>query len=271
MDPRIQSSESGKMRIRAHLVASSTRGAVASFFLLLPPSHPNASPVCHPRPLIRLCRQQRFCRHPGHGRLRAAQEDLAAFDGVPPAKYTAGLGQSAMAVTGDNEDAQSMALNAVSELIARYKVDPKSIARLCVGTESQVDKSKSMKTTLLQLFPESNGFMDGVDAVNACYGGTEQVLNSINAVRNVAEWEEGKVAIVVATDVAARGLDVDDITHVINYDLPHVAEDYIHRIGRTGRAGQTGHAISLVTDEDVAALKAIEELIGETIEQCKLE
>ena len=58
---------------------------------------------------------------------------------------------------------------------------------------------------------------------------------------------------------------------MINYDLPHGAEDYIPRIGRTGRAGQTGHAISLVTDEVAEALKAIEKLIGETIERCKLE
>ncbi len=66
----------------------------------------------------------------------------------------------------------------------------------------------------------------------------------------LASFRDGKVRILVATDVAARGIDVADIAHVINYDLPQVPEDYIHRIGRTGRAGTTGKALSLLTPED---------------------
>jgi superfamily II DNA/RNA helicase len=60
----------------------------------------------------------------------------------------------------------------------------------------------------------------------------------------------GRIRVLVATDVAARGLDVDGITHVINYDLPRQAEDYVHRIGRTGRAGRSGIAISFANDRD---------------------
>ncbi|MCB1102003.1 MAG: ATP-dependent helicase, partial [Kiritimatiellae bacterium] len=68
-----------------------------------------------------------------------------------------------------------------------------------------------------------------------------------------------------ATDVAARGIDVDDITHVINYDLPVEAETYIHRIGRTARAGATGHAISFCCAESRAYLRDIEKMLGEPV------
>ncbi len=66
----------------------------------------------------------------------------------------------------------------------------------------------------------------------------------------------------VATDVAARGLDIEQLPHVVNFDLPTVAQDYVHRIGRTGRAGLSGEAISLVSADELEALIAIEELMG---------
>ncbi|RTE86592.1 MULTISPECIES: DEAD/DEAH box helicase [Gammaproteobacteria] len=87
----------------------------------------------------------------------------------------------------------------------------------------------------------------------------------------LAEFKSGKVQVLVATDIAARGIDIDKLPYVINYDLPQVAEDYVHRIGRTGRAGQVGHAISLVMDEEFKTLKAIEKLTGEPIERRQLE
>ncbi len=80
-------------------------------------------------------------------------------------------------------------------------------------------------------------------------------------------FKSGTARVMVATDVAARGLDIDDLPHVINYELPHVAEDYIHRIGRTGRAGKLGDATSLVTPEEKSRLNDIERLIKIKIEQ----
>jgi ATP-dependent RNA helicase RhlE len=73
--------------------------------------------------------------------------------------------------------------------------------------------------------------------------------------------------VLVATDIAARGLDIELLPHVVNYDLPHVAQDYVHRIGRTGRAGESGQAVSLVAGEDRELLRDIERLIGTKIEQ----
>jgi superfamily II DNA/RNA helicase len=77
----------------------------------------------------------------------------------------------------------------------------------------------------------------------------------------------GKIRLLVATDVAARGLDVSGITHVINYDLPKNAEDYVHRIGRTGRAGATGIAISFASSREIDSLRSIERYIGQSIPQ----
>ncbi|MEK9135860.1 MAG: DEAD/DEAH box helicase, partial [Bacteroidota bacterium] len=75
-------------------------------------------------------------------------------------------------------------------------------------------------------------------------------------------FKRGEYRVLVATDIAARGIDVDGISHVINYDIPQYAEDYIHRIGRTGRAGATGDAITFVAREDQQHLKNIERFIG---------
>ncbi|MBI3525516.1 MAG: DEAD/DEAH box helicase [Betaproteobacteria bacterium] len=80
-------------------------------------------------------------------------------------------------------------------------------------------------------------------------------------------FKAGRIKVLVGTDVAARGLDIDDLPHVINYELPHVAEDYVHRIGRTGRAGKLGDATSLVCPAEKQHLAEIEKLIKFTIEQ----
>jgi ATP-dependent RNA helicase RhlE len=83
--------------------------------------------------------------------------------------------------------------------------------------------------------------------------------------RTLANFRTGQIDTLIATDIAARGIDVDGISHVINFDLPHVPEDYVHRIGRTARAGNSGHAISLAAPEERAQLAAIERLVGSSI------
>jgi ATP-dependent RNA helicase RhlE len=83
-------------------------------------------------------------------------------------------------------------------------------------------------------------------------------------------FKSGKIRVLVATDVAARGLDIDDQPHVINYELPHTAEDYIHRIGRTGRAGKHGDATSLFAPEETQRLTDIEKLIKRKIERVEI-
>jgi len=83
------------------------------------------------------------------------------------------------------------------------------------------------------------------------------------------QFRRGEVKLLIASDVAARGLDIPDVSHIFNYDVPHHADDYVHRIGRTGRAGKSGTAITLVTPADRKAVDAIEKLIGRTIEWAK--
>jgi superfamily II DNA/RNA helicase len=85
--------------------------------------------------------------------------------------------------------------------------------------------------------------------------------------RAIAALRRGKVRLLVATDVAARGLDVTGISHVINFDLPKCAEDYVHRIGRTGRAGASGIAVSFASLNDLAYLQRIERFIGQPLPQ----
>ncbi len=85
--------------------------------------------------------------------------------------------------------------------------------------------------------------------------------------RALQGFKDGSVRVLVATDIAARGIDIQQLPHVVNLDLPNVAEDYVHRIGRTGRAGECGHAISLVAAEEALLLKAIERTTRESLEK----
>ena len=89
--------------------------------------------------------------------------------------------------------------------------------------------------------------------------------------RALEGFKEGKVRVLVATDIAARGLDIPALGVVMNYDIPHVTGDYIHRIGRTGRAGAKGLAITLIAPQEMVALKDVERLMGKSIPQEKLE
>ncbi|CUV65744.1 ATP-dependent RNA helicase rhlE, DEAD box protein [Sulfurovum sp. enrichment culture clone C5] len=87
----------------------------------------------------------------------------------------------------------------------------------------------------------------------------------------LGDFKENKVKILVATDIAARGIDIDSLPHVINFELPNIAEDYVHRIGRTGRAGNDGEAISLVCVDEFEYLKGIEKLIKKTLDKNTIE
>jgi superfamily II DNA/RNA helicase len=79
------------------------------------------------------------------------------------------------------------------------------------------------------------------------------------------QFRKGEIPLLVASDVAARGLDIPAVSHVFNFDVPHHADDYVHRIGRTGRAGRAGTAISIVTPLDQKSMIAIEKLTGQTV------
>jgi ATP-dependent RNA helicase RhlE len=103
---------------------------------------------------------------------------------------------------------------------------------------------------------------DGIDA-DAIHGNKSQGART----RALKRFKSNELQVLVATDIAARGLDIEELPHVVNYDLPHVAEDYVHRIGRTGRAGASGEAVALVSGEDRSLLAAIERLINRRIEQ----
>ncbi|HEV7856958.1 MAG TPA: DEAD/DEAH box helicase [Herminiimonas sp.] len=97
---------------------------------------------------------------------------------------------------------------------------------------------------------------DGITGM-AIHGNKSQSART----RALSEFKDGSLQVLVATDIAARGIDIDQLPHVVNYDLPNVPEDYVHRIGRTGRAGATGEAVSLVCVDELDMLKDIEKLI----------
>jgi ATP-dependent RNA helicase RhlE len=107
---------------------------------------------------------------------------------------------------------------------------------------------------------------DGLSAA-AIHGNKSQGART----RALADFKSGAVRVLVATDIAARGLDIDQLPHVVNFDLPEVAEHYVHRIGRTGRAGNEGLAISLVSHDERPLLKQIERLLSQSLPQRRLE
>jgi ATP-dependent RNA helicase RhlE len=103
---------------------------------------------------------------------------------------------------------------------------------------------------------------DGITA-GAIHGNKGQGART----KALRDFKSGKLRVLVATDIAARGLDIDKLPHVVNFELPHVPEDYVHRIGRTARAGQDGTAVSLVCVDELKLLKGIETLLKRDIEK----
>ncbi len=161
--------------------------------------------------------------------------------------------------------------NATADTVAHvvYVVDEKRKHELL----SELIGKKNWKQVLVFVNYKENANMlvkelklDGIKAV-LCHGDKAQSARR----RALDEFKEGKARVMVATDVAARGLDIVDLPHVINYDMPFLAEDYVHRIGRTGRAGKKGNAISFVSREEELSLVQVESLIGQRIHRVILD
>mmetsp|Transcript_21931 Transcript_21931/g.53994 ORF Transcript_21931/g.53994 Transcript_21931/m.53994 type:complete len:527 (+) Transcript_21931:86-1666(+) len=134
-------------------------------------------------------------------RLVVSQSELEKYMGAGEGKFTIGLGQQNMAFVNDLEDINSVCMTAVGNLLEKYNVAPTDIGRLEVGTETLIDKSKSVKTTLTQLLNAHGNFdVEGVDNINACYGGTAALLNTMAWVESSA-WD-GRYGLVVCGDIA---------------------------------------------------------------------
>jgi len=117
----------------------------------------------------------------------------------------------------------------------------------------------------------------GADRLSHILEARSHKANRIHADRSQSQREaalrsfkNGKTRVLIATDIAARGIDIDSVSHVINYDVPEAPEDYVHRVGRTGRAGNKGRAITLVTANEELTMRAIEKLTGQTVERVLL-
>ncbi|MDE1936015.1 DEAD/DEAH box helicase, partial [Bradyrhizobium sp.] len=116
--------------------------------------------------------------------------------------------------------------------------------------------NRKREVAILHKSLQKHGF-----SVGALHGDMDQSARTAA----LDQFRKGEIPLLVASDVAARGLDIPAVSHVFNFDVPHHADDYVHRIGRTGRAGRTGTAVSIVTPLDHKSLAAIEKLIGQSI------
>ncbi len=151
--------------------------------------------------------------------------------------------------------------NSVSDLVTHvvYRVEPAQKQALLV----HLIKQKNLKQVLI--FNRTKHGADRLAKQLSLHGITNAAIhgdkNQLQRTQALDEFKQGLTQVLVATDVAARGLDIDELSHVINFELPNNPEDYVHRIGRTGRAGSKGFAISLVSKEENASLQGIEQLI----------
>ena len=137
---------------------------------------------------------------------------------------------------------------AVLRDLVRAQEDLKNAIIFCNRKKDVADLFRSL---------ERHGF-----SVGALHGDMDQRSRTTM----LANFKDGNIKLLVASDVAARGLDIPDVSHVFNFDVPIHAEDYVHRIGRTGRAGRSGQAFTIVTRADTKYIDAIEKLIGEDVE-----
>jgi hydroxymethylglutaryl-CoA synthase len=131
--------------------------------------------------------------------------ELEKHDSVGAGKYTIGLGQTQMGFCGDLEDINSLCLTVVQNLVERNSLSYSNVGRLEVGTETILDKSKSVKTVLMQLFASSGNFsVEGIDTTNACYGGTQALFNAVSWVESSA-WD-GTLRVFISIEAFMRTL-----------------------------------------------------------------
>jgi superfamily II DNA/RNA helicase len=163
--------------------------------------------------------------------------------------------------------------------VARQATPAESITQALVPSGGSPHDKRS---TLRRIIRGADGFKNAIIFCNrkrdvqVVYRSLERHSFSVGALHGDLDqrarmaaldaFREGRVQLLVCSDVAARGLDIPDVSHVINYDAPHHSEDYVHRIGRTGRAGKTGQALTIVTRADARAIAEIEKLISRKIE-----
>jgi ATP-dependent RNA helicase RhlE len=181
----------------------------------------------------------------------------------------------------------------IRELADRFLTDPAQVAVTPVAsTAERVEQfvsfcnqteKQALLTIMLRVGFSEKGNMDRVLIFTRTKHGADRVVKQLagngiasNAIhgnksqgqreRALAEFKAGKVKILVATDIAARGIDVSGVSHVINFELPNVAEQYVHRIGRTARAGAAGVAVAFCADDERPYLKSIEKLTRQKID-----
>ncbi|HWH21991.1 MAG TPA: helicase-related protein, partial [Allosphingosinicella sp.] len=182
---------------------------------------------------------------------------------------------------------------AIKELADKFLTDPAQVSVAPAATTAErVDQyvsfvnqteKQALLTMMLRAGFSDKGNMDRVLIFTRTKHGADRVVKLLNGngiasnaihgnksqpqrERALAEFKSGKVKILIATDIAARGIDVSGVSHVINFELPNVPEQYVHRIGRTARAGAAGVAIAYCADDERAYLKGIEKLIKQKIE-----
>ncbi len=159
---------------------------------------------------------------------------------TPPSSTVEMITQSVMFVDRENKRA-----------LLKHILDSESLKKVIVFSRTKHGANKIVD------FLEKHGII-----AEAIHGNKSQSARQ----RALDNFKQGKIRVLIATDIAARGIDIDGISHVVNYDLPNEPESYVHRIGRTARAGASGIAISFCDIEEKAFLKEIEKLIGKNIE-----
>ena len=150
-----------------------------------------------------------------------------------------------------------------------YSVAPENKTALLLDLLERTNQHESLERVLV--FTRTRR---GSERLSHILKARNHKVNRIHADRTqpqreaaLREFRDGRARILIATDIAARGLDVDAVSHVINFDVPAAPEDYVHRIGRTGRAGNQGKAITIVTPVDELSVRAIERLTGQSVKR----